>query len=194
MGLAAAITNLGKYQEGVLAYVWLDLPATDAELDAALRRVGVGSPDTFGIPYEEWFVTDYDDNTGLAAARALGEFPSLEKMNAAAEFAEQLESADVAALRSFCLDHDLCLDDYGLEEIFEADDDVLVSLVKAEVDAGIARAIIFLSACADAPRSEYFRINGSGNLSPFSASSQDLKDMRRWIFADAVEQCGNKSK
>ena len=46
----AFITNLGKYNEGVLVGEWVKFPTTAEEL---------GSKDDFGHPYEEWFITDY---------------------------------------------------------------------------------------------------------------------------------------
>ena len=49
------MTNLGKYNEGQLAYERLQLP-TDAEtVQAALQKIGID-----GIRYEEIFIADYD--------------------------------------------------------------------------------------------------------------------------------------
>ena len=49
------MTNLGKYNEGVLAYERVTFP-TDAEtVQAALKKIGVD-----GIRYEEIFIADYD--------------------------------------------------------------------------------------------------------------------------------------
>ena len=45
----AYITNLGKYNEGELV----------GELQKVFERIGIGSKDDFGHPYEEWFITDY---------------------------------------------------------------------------------------------------------------------------------------
>ena len=55
----AFITNLGKYNEGVLVGEWVKFPTTAEELQKVFERIGIGSKDDFGHPYEEWFITDY---------------------------------------------------------------------------------------------------------------------------------------
>ena len=55
----AFITNLGKYNEGALVGEWVKLPTTAEELQKVFERIGIGSKDDFGHPYEEWFITDY---------------------------------------------------------------------------------------------------------------------------------------
>jgi len=55
------ITNLGKYNEGVLCGEYLKLPAEKSDVQALLARIGVD-----GIIYEETFITDYEtDIDGL---------------------------------------------------------------------------------------------------------------------------------
>ncbi|AMQ66663.1 anti-restriction protein [Bacillus phage Mgbh1] len=49
-----ALTNLRKYNEGVLVYEWLTLPCEKEEIEAAMKRIGIGEQ------YEEWFVSDYE--------------------------------------------------------------------------------------------------------------------------------------
>lgn len=76
------VTNLGKYNEGELIGEWLDLPATDDELDELLSRIGINSQ------YEEYFITDCEtDIAGLA----IGEYDSLSELN---DYAAQLVSLD----------------------------------------------------------------------------------------------------
>ena len=55
----AFITNLGKYNEGVLVGEWVKFPTIAEELQKLFERIGIGSKDDFGHPYEEWFITDY---------------------------------------------------------------------------------------------------------------------------------------
>ena len=55
----AFITNLGKYNEGALVGEWVKFPTTAEELQKVFERIGIGSKDDFGHPYEEWFITDY---------------------------------------------------------------------------------------------------------------------------------------
>ena len=57
---AAFITNRGKYNEGSLVGEWVKFPTTAEEMQKLFERIGIGSKDDFGQPYEEWFITDYD--------------------------------------------------------------------------------------------------------------------------------------
>lgn len=66
-----AITNLGKYNEGTLAYKWLDLPFTETELEDALQEIGVGDE------YEEVFISDYEFEFDYE----IGEYEDLETLN-----------------------------------------------------------------------------------------------------------------
>lgn len=85
----AWIGNLGKYNEGELVGEWLEFPCTEEEWDACMERIGIGSTDEFGQPYEEYFVADYDG--GYGAFDELGEYPSYEELN---EFGEKLKELD----------------------------------------------------------------------------------------------------
>ena len=44
------ITNLGKYNEGFLIGEWLELPATDEDIEACLERIGIKKIPSFHIP------------------------------------------------------------------------------------------------------------------------------------------------
>lgn len=81
------LTNLGKYNEGFLVGEWLKLPCEEEEIEACLKRIGIGSKDEFGCPYEEYFITDYECDYGLK----VGEYSSLSTLN---EYAEQYEDLD----------------------------------------------------------------------------------------------------
>ena len=39
---------------------WVKFPTTSEELQKVFERIGIGSKDDFGNPYEEWFISDYD--------------------------------------------------------------------------------------------------------------------------------------
>lgn len=72
----AFVTNLGKYNEGMLVGEWVKLPTTEEEMQKVFERIGIGKQDEFGQPYEEWFITDYDARSMafrrcLASTRAL---------------------------------------------------------------------------------------------------------------------------
>ena len=77
---AAFITNLGKYNEGELVGEWVKFPTTADELKKVFERIGIGSEDDFGNPYEEWFITDYDCYVDGLYDK-LGEYASLDELN-----------------------------------------------------------------------------------------------------------------
>ncbi len=77
---AAFITNLGKYNEGELVGEWVKFPTTHEELQKVFERIGIGSEDDFGHPYEEWFITDYDCYVGKLYD-LLGEYANLDELN-----------------------------------------------------------------------------------------------------------------
>lgn len=56
----AFVTNLGKYNEGELVGEWVKFPISAEEMQKVFERIGIGSKDEFGQPYEEWFITDYE--------------------------------------------------------------------------------------------------------------------------------------
>ena len=76
---AVYVTNLGKYNEGMLVGEWVHLPTTTKEMKDVFKRIGIGQQDDFGCPYEEWFITDYDCYvTGLF--RGFGEYENLDEL------------------------------------------------------------------------------------------------------------------
>ena len=77
---AAFITNLGKYNEGELVGEWVKFPTTADELKKVFERIGIGSTDDFGQPYEEWFITDYDCYVDGFYDK-LGEYANLDELN-----------------------------------------------------------------------------------------------------------------
>jgi len=77
---AAFITNLGKYDAGEFVGEWVKFPTTADELKKVFERIGIGSEDDFGQPYEEWFITDYDCYVGGLYDK-LGEYANLDELN-----------------------------------------------------------------------------------------------------------------
>ena len=89
----AFITNLGKYNEGALVGEWVKFPTTAEEMQKVFERIGIGSKDDFGHPYEEWFITDYDCYVdGLY--EMLGEYENLDELNYLASKLEELDDHD----------------------------------------------------------------------------------------------------
>ena len=72
---------------------WVKFPTTAEELQKVFERIGIGSKDDFGRPYEEWFITDYDCYVdGLY--EMLGEYENLDELNYLASKLEELDDHD----------------------------------------------------------------------------------------------------
>lgn len=80
-------TNLGLYNEGVLSGEWLDLPATDEEIESLVKRTG------YDELHEEYFIADYESDIDIS----IGEFESLDYLNELAEIIDD-EPEKVEAL------------------------------------------------------------------------------------------------
>lgn len=98
-----ALTNLGKYNEGILDYVWVELPATEEELDAAYDKIEVchGDKEYFdevGNPYEEVFISDYETDLGIE----IGEYDSINNLNEIAEEVDNLNEYDLKVFNAAC--------------------------------------------------------------------------------------------
>ena len=73
----AQVTNLGKYNEGVVAGEPLTFPTSPQAVQALLKEIGVD-----GIRYEEIFIACYDFGSGLPELQGcLGEYESLDELN-----------------------------------------------------------------------------------------------------------------
>ena len=90
---AAFITNLGKYNEGSLVGEWVKFPTTAEELQKVFERIGIGSKDDFGQPYEEWFITDYDCYVDGLYDK-LGEYESLDELNYLASKLDEMSQGE----------------------------------------------------------------------------------------------------
>ena len=83
------LTNLGKYNEGILMGEWVKLPVASGELEAVMERIGIGAG------YEEYFITDYESSiTNLH----LSEYTSVSEVNRLAEQLEELNDWDYEKL------------------------------------------------------------------------------------------------
>ena len=94
----AFITNLGKYNEGDLVGEWVKFPTTAENLEAVFKRIGIGSVDEFGQPYEEWFITDYDMYVD-GMYNILGEYENLDELN---YLASKIEDMNDYEYEQFC--------------------------------------------------------------------------------------------
>lgn len=87
------LTNLGKYNEGYLVGKWVDLPCDD--LESELKEIGISDePDENGIYYEEYFITDYENDFGYEVS----EYENLDNLN---DIAGQIEDLDEDEMLGF---------------------------------------------------------------------------------------------
>ena len=84
------LTNLGKYNEGLLVGRWVELPCYD--LEAELEAIGVGA-----VPYEEYFITDYESDFGIE----VGEYDNIDELNELAEELEALDECEQEAVKAY---------------------------------------------------------------------------------------------
>lgn len=111
------LTNLGKYNEGELIGEWVDLPATDDELEEVKARIGISDePDENGIYYEEYFITDYENDYGYK----VDEYEDLDILNQIAEQLEDLDEEQKDAVHAYteCVDDDI---DRAVEAVTNGD-------------------------------------------------------------------------
>ena len=108
-----ALTNLGKYNQGVLDFVWLTLPATDKEIAAAFDKIEVSHDDThyysdgcghiatndYYGEYEEYFITDYECDF-----YNIGEYENLETLNEIAETIDGLTDDEAEIVKALMED------------------------------------------------------------------------------------------
>ena len=74
------LTNLGRYNEGVLIGEWVKLPVDQNELQKVLDRIGINDQ------YEEYFITDYET---LFSNLHINEYASIKDLN---DFASRIDS------------------------------------------------------------------------------------------------------
>lgn len=109
----AYVTNLGKYNEGQLVGEWVKVPTTEEEMQKVFERIGIGSKDEFGQPYEEWFITDYECPVN-GVYEMLGEYESLDKLN---YLASRIDEMDKWEQEKF-----VAIMEAGCDEVSDIDD------------------------------------------------------------------------
>lgn len=85
----AHVTNLGKYNEGVLAGEPLSFPASPQAVQALLKDIGVD-----GIRYEEFFITSFDGDV-LGLYDYLSEYENLDELNHLACLLSELPQSEI---------------------------------------------------------------------------------------------------
>ena len=87
--LRGALTNLGKYNEGGLDYVWVSFPCDEDDFQDSLEKIGIGKDRGDGSVYEEYFFSDWDTDYDWVDLSNLGEYEDFDDVN---EYAEALEN------------------------------------------------------------------------------------------------------
>ena len=88
--IEACVTNLGKYNEGQLAYERVAFPTDTETVQAALKKIGID-----GIRYEEFFISDYDGSMPQLH-KHLGEYESIDELNHLACLLSELDEDELA--------------------------------------------------------------------------------------------------
>ena len=81
------------------------MPATREEIISAFREAGIGMRDSFGVPYEEYFISDYDDYTNIDLVNICGEYVDVEALNLLAQAIEALEDDEYEKLCAYCFEN-----------------------------------------------------------------------------------------
>ena len=104
MTIKVALTNLGKYNEGELVYEWIELPASEDEIQAVMERIGID-----GEEYEEYFISDYE------APFHIKEYVSVTHLNEIAEALEELDEYEMYGFEAY-------IDQYGNRYLGDMED------------------------------------------------------------------------
>lgn len=89
-----ALTNLGKYNEGELIYTWLELPASDEEIEEAFNEIGID-----GEVYEEYFISDFEFNGKVKFD--IKEHSSISQLNKIAKSLQSLDEVELYAAQAY---------------------------------------------------------------------------------------------
>ena len=105
------ITNLGKYNEGILSYKLISFPISDEELNKALKEIGCMYTDENGVVhnefYEEFFFSDWECEIPFD----FGEYESIDDVNDIAGRVEALEAYEQEVLGVILGEHTSNIDE-----------------------------------------------------------------------------------
>ena len=114
------VTNLGKYNEGKLIGEWINLPATEEEMEELLDRIGINEE------YEEVFITDYENEFNYI----VNEYDNLEELNEIAYTLDNLTDYAKEILKAG-------LELWSFEEVFDnLDSFSLMEDINTDYDLG----------------------------------------------------------
>ena len=120
MDFKVYVTNLGKYNEGELIGEWINLPATEEEIEELLNRISINEE------YEEIFITDYENEFGYV----VNEYDNLDELNDIAYELDNLTDYEKEVLKAG-------LELWSFEEVFDnLDDFILMEDINTDYDLG----------------------------------------------------------
>lgn len=120
--IAIYLTNLHKYNSGILCGEWVKLPVSEDKLKSVLRRIGINNKCC-----SEYFITDYET---LLSNLHISEYASINDLNKLAERLEGLADPDYEKLAAVLE----CESSMSIAEILELIDDLDSFDLLAEVD------------------------------------------------------------
>lgn len=106
--IAIYLTNLNRYNSGILSYELVKLPVAEDVLQEVLYRIGVNQD-------SEYFISDYET---LFANLHISEYSSISELNQLAEKIDELADCDYAKLGAV-LESESCMTIAGILEIID---------------------------------------------------------------------------
>ena len=128
MMIKGYITNLGKYNEGLLIGKWIEFPIDEDDLNKVYKEIGIcyynENGEYINTGYEEYFFTDWDCDF----SNNFGEYEAIVNMNI---LAETLEDWNEDIFNAAC-------EIWSIDEVLEntQDDYVLYSDINRDYDLG----------------------------------------------------------
>lgn len=119
--IAIYLTNLHKYNSGILCGEWVKLPVSEDKLKSVLRRIGINNF------CSEYFITDYET---LLSNLHISEYASITELNKLAAEIDGLADYDYEKLAAVLE----CENNMSIAEILEIIDDLDNFDLLAEVD------------------------------------------------------------
>lgn len=180
--IKVALTNLGKYNEGELVFKWLDLPASDEEIEDTLEKIGINDE------YEEYFISDYE------APFPIGEYSDVWNLS---DVLSDLENdgllngildlyddmTDVGTLVTLALQSD---NDELIQDII--DNDELDEIVAHQAEGYGWQRVKYLLGGIEWMNDDYYTFNGYGNVE--NLTTDDVEQMADDLIGNILSDYG----
>ena len=189
--LSLHVVNLGKYNEGKIVGDWIEIPATEEEIQDLFVSIGIGRYDEEGeyvhgkeengVFYEEYMITDVDFDLEYKQIDKILDIDQYSDLYVISEKAEILFNKEAGkcllkAIKYYTKgDYDKCLDHLvGLLNDFDIDhdfmnDDAIEDYIKHNAHDGGWRRILYFLSDADTT-SEWHYLDGYANLTKVKGS------------------------